>query len=261
MRMTVVTSYDANDLTPGAVDFTSRGGAMPYISVVVAAHNEEKVIGRTLASLLRSRDNYPGEVEIVVVANGSTDRTAALARGYPVRVVEEDDAAIARSRNLGASLTVHPVLLFWDADSEMGPEGLRAFGRAVQGRGELTGGFRMEPDVAYPRSVVYFWIMNWFCRRRGAPPAGAVFASRDSFVRAGGFDESLPQGISSDLVRRLRRDGAAFVWVEGESFRTSVRRFEKRGYARQLLEWRRNIRLHSRGRKDELSKYHYEVIR
>ena len=50
------------------------------ISVVIAAHNEEDVLGRCLDALLRG--SRPTELEIVVVCNGCTDRTADVARGY-----------------------------------------------------------------------------------------------------------------------------------------------------------------------------------
>ena len=50
------------------------------ISVVIAAHNEEDVLGRCLDALLQTA--RPGELEIVVVCNGCTDRTADVARAY-----------------------------------------------------------------------------------------------------------------------------------------------------------------------------------
>ena len=113
----------------------------------------------------------------------------------------------------------------------------------------------------YPRSMAFYAIMNHFCRKRQAPPAGTVIISRAVYEKVGGFDESIPQGTGSDLVRRALDAGAGFAWVDTPHCRTSVRRFEKRGYLRQLLEWRRNIRYHSAGRKDELSRHEYDVIR
>ena len=103
--------------------------------------------------------------------------------------------------------------------------------------------------------------MNNFCRRKKAPPAGAVFISRSVYQRIGGFDESIPQGTGSDLVRRACAAGAAYLLAMTGHCRTSVRRFEKRGYLRQLLEWRRNISYHSAGRKHQLKQHDYETIR
>jgi glycosyltransferase involved in cell wall biosynthesis len=71
------------------------------LSIVIAAHNEEAVIGRCLDALLRT--SRPTELEIVVVCNGCTDRTAdiARARGDRVRVIETPIASKTAALNLG----------------------------------------------------------------------------------------------------------------------------------------------------------------
>ena len=52
------------------------------VSVLIPARNEERVIGATLASLLASRGV---EIEVVVLDDGSTDRTAEVVRGFAVQ--------------------------------------------------------------------------------------------------------------------------------------------------------------------------------
>jgi hypothetical protein len=70
------------------------------ISIVIPAHDEERVIGRCLSGLASGAE--PGELEVVVVANGCTDGTAAAARTFPgVRVVETPVAGKAAALNLG----------------------------------------------------------------------------------------------------------------------------------------------------------------
>ncbi len=71
------------------------------ISVVIAAHNEEDVLGRCLDALLPA--SQPRELEIVVVCNGCTDRTADVAREYgnDVRVIETPKASKTAALNLG----------------------------------------------------------------------------------------------------------------------------------------------------------------
>lgn len=65
----------------------------PRMSVVIPAHDEESVIGRLLGAL--TSDPRSGELEVVVVANGCTDSTAAIARsfGTSVTVVEIEPAS------------------------------------------------------------------------------------------------------------------------------------------------------------------------
>jgi glycosyltransferase involved in cell wall biosynthesis len=234
---------------------------LPSLSIVFPAHNEEAVIAATLHNAEARRDEYPGPVEMIVACNGCTDRTAAIASLYPVKLVEDERAGMSFGNNLGGRLARNDLILFWDADTELEPGGLAALAEAVRGRGEVTGGFYTLPDKVYPRSVLFFRVMNHFCRSRRQPPPGTVFVSRSVYERIGGFDESIPQGTGSDLVRRAKAAGAEFLYVETRTCRTSVRRFEKRGYLRQLLEWRRNIQYHSTDRKEQLARHDYEVIR
>ena len=84
-------------------------------SVVVPAHNEAKGLSENLTALL---DGIPeGAVEVVVVCNGCTDDTAAVARKVPgVRVLEIAEASKARAVEVGnASATTYP-RLHLDAD-------------------------------------------------------------------------------------------------------------------------------------------------
>ena len=86
------------------------------ISVVIAAHNEEEVLGRCLDALLQTART--GELEIAVVCNGCTDGTAEVARGYgdDVRVVETPRASKTSALNLGdAAVSVFP-RFYVDAD-------------------------------------------------------------------------------------------------------------------------------------------------
>jgi glycosyltransferase involved in cell wall biosynthesis len=86
------------------------------ISIVIAAHNEEAVLGRCLDPLLPASE--PRELEIVVVCNGCTDRTADVAREYGngVRVIETPKASKTAALNLGDGLVVGFPRFYVDAD-------------------------------------------------------------------------------------------------------------------------------------------------
>lgn len=105
------------------------------ISVVIPAHNEEQVIGRCLRTLL---DDGPDDLEVVVVANGCSDRTAALAaaHGPQVQVLETPVASKVGALNLGdAHVTGFP-RLYLDADVELSGSSARATADALRaGRG------------------------------------------------------------------------------------------------------------------------------
>ena len=86
------------------------------ISVVIAAHNEEDVVGRCLDALLQTART--GELEIVVVCNGCTDGTAEVVRRYgdDVRVVETPRASKTGALNLGDDRVSSFPRFYVDAD-------------------------------------------------------------------------------------------------------------------------------------------------
>lgn len=109
---------------------TSRG--TPLASVVVPAHDEAAVVGRLLDGLLGGAAQ--GELTVVVVANGCTDDTAAVARARPgVQVLETPHPSkIAAMRLADEVCDVFP-RLYVDADVEVSTDGVRALVDALRG--------------------------------------------------------------------------------------------------------------------------------
>lgn len=94
-------------------------------SVVIPAHNEEASIVRTLEGVLADRVD---DLEVVVVVNASTDRTAELARGVDPRVQVLETAIPGKTNalNLGESVLRSFPRVFLDADIELRPGTLTA---------------------------------------------------------------------------------------------------------------------------------------
>ena len=91
------------------------------ISVVIAAYNEEKLIAETLRTLLAT--DYKGEVEVVVVDDGSTDQTAAqiehLARNESrIRLLQQENRGKARALQRGLAAAHNGIVVFIDADTQ-----------------------------------------------------------------------------------------------------------------------------------------------
>ena len=109
------------------------------ISVVIAAHNEEDVLGRCLDALLQ--DARPRELEIAVVCNGCTDRTADVARGYGdgVRVIETPVASKTAALNLGDARVSGFPRFYVDADVVLPIASIRRIA-ASPSRGGCSGG-------------------------------------------------------------------------------------------------------------------------
>lgn len=102
-----------DDVTPGVA-----------ASVVIAAHNEEIVIDRCLAALLAQETQLP--LEIVVVANGCSDRTAEVAKRPGVRVVDLAAPGKAGALNAGDRAASGFPRIYLDADIVVPPGGIAA---------------------------------------------------------------------------------------------------------------------------------------
>lgn len=104
----------------------------PSLSVVVPAHNEEPVIESMLRGLLA--DAEAGELEVIVVCNGCTDRTAEIARsiGEPVTVFETDIGSKPVALNLADEHASTFPRFYVDADVRVELAALRRCAEALR---------------------------------------------------------------------------------------------------------------------------------
>src|SRR5918992_1357456 len=116
-----------------------RADRTPRVSVIVAAHDEEDVIGRRLENLLAL--DYPTEsLDIVVASDASTDRTDEIAASFGprVRLVRAPRAGKVAAQNVAVRETDAEIVAFSDANAAWAPDALR----------KLVRNFA-DPDVAY----------------------------------------------------------------------------------------------------------------
>ena len=101
------------------------GPVTTMISVIIPAHNEASVIARTLRAMTDGAK--PGELDVIVVCNGCSDDTAAVARrfGAAVRVVETDIAGKTHALNLGDEAAKSFPRIYADADVVISVETIR----------------------------------------------------------------------------------------------------------------------------------------
>lgn len=201
------------------------------ISVVVPAMNEETRIQACIASVLSQAE---ASDELIVVANGCSDQTAALAGACACVTIELPEPGVGRARNAGAERASGDVLMFLDADSMLGDGVLEAIRTAVR-EGAVAGACDTLPLERTVRARAFWWLYNGLSRRLHKTN-GCSFYRREVFFKAGGFHESLTQGEDTALHRAARRLGRA-THLRGVAIHTSMRRFERRGYFRTLLEW------------------------
>lgn len=197
-------------------------------SALVPTLNEEGSLVESLASL---RD--AGMDEVLVADGGSQDATVARAQPHADRVLSVTGGLFAQL-NHAAAAAVGDVLVFHYADVRFPLPGRALIEHTLADPAVGAGAFRLAFDSkrwGYRFVAAGARVRNW-C---GLGPFGdqTLFVRAEVFRRLGGFNPGafLPD---LDLVRRLRRAGR-FVLLNAP-VHASVRRWERQGFARTLLE-------------------------
>jgi glycosyltransferase involved in cell wall biosynthesis len=189
--------------------FDEKGFSMrtPLVTVVVPAFNEEEYIRRCLDSLLNSC--YPAnDLEIIVVDNGSTDKTREITRECGVEVLSKQEGKVGAVRNFGAGAAKGEVLVFVDADCVVDEMWLtRGVECLMDNENYVFGGqYLIRPEASW---LERYWILSDDEQsvHQTTLVGGAIFIRNEHFNAVGGFNEKLSAGEDSDLTERLRSSG------------------------------------------------------
>lgn len=198
------------------------------VSVVIAAYNEGKVIHATLQSLLKT--DYQGELEVVVVDDGSHDDTAVevekvVASDGRVRLVRQQNRGKARALQRGVAAARNELIVFIDADTHCQRQTLpRLLGPFIDPNiGGVSGHAKvgnLRSFIARCQSLEYTVGFNldrraytrWNCI---TVLPGAISAIRKQAIdRAGGLSlDTLAE--DTDLTLSLHKQGLRSVYVPG----------------------------------------------
>jgi glycosyltransferase involved in cell wall biosynthesis len=201
---------------------------------VIPAYNEEALLPASLTALAEAAGAAlpPGEWEIVVVDNNSTDRTAEVARAAGARIVFEGHQQIARARNAGARAARGAFLVFIDADTQVPASLMQRIRQAVESGQYCGGGAPLRfTGQARPEAdrMLRFW--NALSGRLHLAAGSLLFCRRDAFTDVGGFPESVYAGEEIHLSRKLQRWGRRRrqpfqIFREGPAVLTSARKLD-----------------------------------
>jgi glycosyltransferase involved in cell wall biosynthesis len=195
---------------------------MGSVSFVIPAYNEERLLGRTLSAIDQAARALGEPVEVIVVDDASTDRTAEIARAHGASVVSVTCRQIAATRNAGAREANGEIFVFVDADTVVTEAAVTAAVAAMRG-GAVGGGcaFRFDGRVPpYGRVLAAAAVPLY--RAFGLASGCFLFCTREAFRAVGGFDETLFGAEEAAMSRALRRQGR-FVILR-ESVTTSGRK-------------------------------------
>lgn len=212
---------------------------LPELSFVVPARNEAANIGACVQALVQQGNET--RVEVIVVDNGSSDDTSAIAIAHGARVVHEPRPGLAHARQAGLVHAQAPVLVFVDADTLVPP------GWATAALAE----FRRHPRMVAFSPAFHFHdgrlvdnvgngvfreilcpLTNAFLLGLGRPGIliGSTMALRTDALRAaGGVDPAFQfYGEDTMIARRLGKFGEV-GFVQHPRLHTSARRYQDRG--------------------------------
>lgn len=129
------------------------------VSVIVPTYNYARYLSRALDSVLCQRG---GDYEIVVVDDGSTDRTAEIVHNYQarrsqkIRYVFQENQGPGAARNHGVGLAAGQYVLFLDGDDALLPEAMDRFRKVLSEGGHFDfvwgGSIRIELDGRVERT-------------------------------------------------------------------------------------------------------------
>lgn len=209
------------------------------ISVIIPAFNEERYLPQTLARLRDAISACAYSVEVLVVDNESTDRTAEIARSFDVRVVPERVHNIGRVRNTGASVSRGDVLVFIDADTVVPSHFLNRIANAMASSACIGGSASLVQRPASKMLRAYLEGWHRLGTALGMTQGATQFCRRSAFSALNGYDESQFMGEDVDFYWRLKRlskkMGGYVKFLEDVQVVPSPRRFDNSPIWRTLV--------------------------
>jgi O-antigen biosynthesis protein len=212
----------------------------PRVSVIVSTYNGASTLGKCLSAVSRLR--YP-DFETIVVDDGSTDGTAAIAEHAGVRVISTENRGLSAARNVGLQATSGQVVAYLDDDAYPDEHWLSHLVAGLADERYVGVG---GPNIPPPDGTVAECVAN----APGGPvhvlladteaehiPGCNMAFRREALEAIGGFDPQFRiAGDDVDVCWRLQERGGALAFSPGAVV-WHHRRGSVRAYLRQQYEY------------------------
>jgi GT2 family glycosyltransferase len=209
----------------------------PRVSVVVCSYNGGNTLEQCLRSLLALE--YP-DYEIILVDDGSTDQTRAIASRFPtVRCIHQPNYGLSKARNVGLRASMGAIVAYTDSDCFADPDWLTYLVYQLQRTGAAgVGGPNLTPNdgrqaacvAACPGQPTHVLVSDQVAEH--IPGCNMAFR-REALRAINGFDHLYRQaGDDVDLCWRLQQAGMWITFAPG-AFVWHHRRQTPRAYLRQ----------------------------
>lgn len=179
-----------------------------FISVIVPAFNEERLLGESLRHIQQAMTAFTRrawQTELIVCDNNSTDRTAQIARDAGATVVFEPVNQIARARNRGAQAATGDWLIFIDADTHPSAALFDDVAAQIETGRTLAGGCTIRLEQGYPIGNLINRAWNGVSRALRWCAGSFIFCETAAFRKLGGFNINLYASEELELSQRLKK--------------------------------------------------------
>ena len=202
-----------------------------HISVIIPAHNEEKYIARCIRSIKKAESGFKGNVEIIVVCNRCTDRTAEIAESLGARVLTNEDRCIAKVRNTGIAAAKGRIIVTIDADNRMTPGTLSEVYLLLRSGRYIGGG----APIRFERYSFPLWLNDIMCRVSFAVTglySGMFWAEKETFDAIGGFADkkAMEDVATAKLLKEFgKKNGKKYTTLRKNVLINSTRKYDDMG--------------------------------
>lgn len=177
----------------------------PRVSVIMAAYNAEEYIGPALESLLaQDWESF----EVIVLDDGSTDRTAEIAKSFGrVQYVWQENSGPSAARNAALAHSTGALIANFDSDDLLPPSRLRLQATYLEEHAAVGCVFGRQEWLNPPP-----WLArdNVYGEIDGIPLSSAMFR-RKVLLDLGGYDTSFIRGEDMDVLIRMRELGIQYA--------------------------------------------------
>ena len=204
------------------------------ISIVIGALNEERYIGKTLATAQNQKTSH--KTELIVGDGYSEDKTVQIAKKYGAKVVMEKNRSAAWERQAGSKIAKGEIICFTDADADIPNNWVEQialeFGKD-QKLAMVYGPVYFSDTPSWQKTLskitmdLYLSVLAFLNMHN--PIGSNIAVKRTAFEKVKGFDTSLITAEDLDLAKRIKKQGK-LKFSKNVFVNVSARRVKKWGY-------------------------------
>ena len=201
----------------------------PLVSVIIPLYNSEEYIAETIKSALNQTYKH---IEVIVVDDGSTDNSLAVAKQYEsekVRVYHQENSGAPVARNYGFRLSKGQYIQYLDSDDLLTPHKIEKQVEALSKKDDdaiATSSVFVDkdgvqslwpmPEIYHDFIIGFDLLVNLWVHFVPSLVPGVYLTPRSLVEKTGGWDETLRKNQDGDFFARILENAGEVVFVPNE---------------------------------------------